>query len=340
MKNKILITVILSLVLFSCSKLKTIGKKEHHFNASAKRIVWFQIAGFEPEHLALLRFNRKNSSELLSMEKASCLGGAWAYNLFDLRPTSANSFMGQLTGSMSVAGECKDLSKNPLWHHLKEFDYKTVILESRSNFDESLLKYDSCKDFKEFMQDVSFIKMSSPSGKKEPLFHFQENKKLENGKVYFDKSCRGRKCHSSLYSNTISIWENIFKKDDRNLIIIRDFSFANNLINGNTEKAQGVLTDIERLYSYFNSIKDPDLLVLFTSGEPLKLNFPKQGKKWLGYINRRNSIVRRSALMSNIIATGARSENFCGIYNESEILERVLWSPENRENFTRFFKFD
>jgi len=31
------------------------------------------------------------------------------------------------------------------------------------------------------------------------------------------------------------------------------------------------------------------------------------------------------------LASGAGAENFCGIYEESEILKRIIWRPENRK---------
>ena len=55
------------------------------------------------------------------------------------------------------------------------------------------------------------------------------------------------------------------------------------------------------------------------------IDFPKQGEQWEKYITNGNFInTEESELVSDIMATGARSENFCGMYNQSEILNRIF----------------
>lgn len=334
---KITLKLLISIAIVSCSNVATINKKEHKFGSSPDQIIWLQIAGLELEHLALLRFNRSDSTNLLRMENATCSGAAWSYNLYDLRPNSFNSFLGQTLGSLNITNECKDLDKKPLWSYLENFDYKTAILESGSHNKNSLSTYSKCEQFDQFMSKASIIKMVGDS-KKSSLFHFQETTQLEEGKVYFDKSCTGSRCLSSLYSNAVSIWENILKKKMRKILIVRDFSYVDSLKRGDVSQAREILTEIERLYSYFSQKKSKDQLLLVTSAEPLKLNFPKQGQKWLGFINSKNSMVRRSSLISPVLAEGSKAENFCGVFNESEVIQRILWSPEKKSVFDNLFK--
>lgn len=333
--NKLLL-ITTSLIIISCARMKTIGQKEHSFNEATEKIVWIQVAGLELEHMALLRFNKSDSIKPLSMERATCVGNTWSYNLYDLRPEAFKSLNGQLMGTTNVSGECKDLSHKPLWSYLSEFDYKTILIESGITEESSLTQFEKCSEFPQFIAGATLIKMSAPKSGY-PTFHFQETKDVDSTKVYYDKSCSVKDCHSSLYSNAISSWEKFIKKSEKGILIIRDFSYFNNLKVGNIVRAQEILTDIERLYSYFEQQKVNGLLLLVSSAESFKLNFPPKGEKWLGYINQSNSMIRRSSLNSVVLAKGAKAENFCGVYNEAEILEKMLWLPEEKKYFEGFF---
>jgi hypothetical protein len=78
-----------------------------------------------------------------------------------------------------------------------------------------------------------------------------------------------------------------------------------------------------------NAKNSNDSLVLVTSGNSRFVDMPDQGKQWFEF--EKNSIgaqVKRSKLMHLIMATGARSENFCGIYDDSQVFERILSGPK------------
>ena len=81
------------------------------------------------------------------------------------------------------------------------------------------------------------------------------------------------------------------------------------------------------LYSFFLSEMkdDKEMLVILSGSGPLNLEFPESGKKWFQFEKSgKNVVFRRESLMSPIIATGASSENFCGIYHEAGIFKRLL----------------
>jgi hypothetical protein len=96
----------LILILIGCSSVKTINLKEHYFNNLPKNIVWFQVAGLSPEHLAMIRFEKSDLGEVL--ENATCLGNMWTYNSYKLRPSPHESFLSQVTGKTNIKGICQD----------------------------------------------------------------------------------------------------------------------------------------------------------------------------------------------------------------------------------------
>ena len=83
---------------------------------------------------------------------------------------------------------------------------------------------------------------------------------------------------------------------------------------------------------------NPDILILVTSSAPLKLDFPSAGKNWSEFDKKGAGVVLRSSgLVSPIYATGARSENFCGLFEEAQVLERVMLSPKKQGIQLPFF---
>ena len=63
----------------------------------------------------------------------------------------------------------------------------------------------------------------------------------------------------------------------------------------------------------------------------MAIDFPKSGKEWKQFENREKyAAIRNNSLMSTVMAIGARSENFCGIYDESEVMSRILSEASNK----------
>ena len=70
-------------------------------------------------------------------------------------------------------------------------------------------------------------------------------------------------------------------------------------------------------------------MVLVTSGDSRFVDMPNQGKQWFEFEkNGVNPQVKRTKLTNLVLATGARSENFCGIYDDSQVFERLLSGPK------------
>lgn len=87
------------------------------------------------------------------------------------------------------------------------------------------------------------------------------------------------------------------------------------------------LAQINEILNYFQkySKKRNDTLVLLTTAHALELDFPKAGKEWSNYTQKSNYLnVKNSKLISTVFAYGARAENFCGMFDQSEVLTRIF----------------
>ena len=84
--------------------------------------------------------------------------------------------------------------------------------------------------------------------------------------------------------------------------------------------------------TYVNSLNRKDVLVVITGAESLNIEFPKEGKEWADFERMgKNVIYKNSSLMAPVLATGPMSENFCGLFDESEMLKRILYRPERKQ---------
>jgi hypothetical protein len=59
------------------------------------------------------------------------------------------------------------------------------------------------------------------------------------------------------------------------------------------------------------------------------MDLPDEGRTWSEFEkNKIQPQMKRSKLTNLVIANGARSENFCGLYEDSQIMERILSGPK------------
>ena len=74
------------------------------------------------------------------------------------------------------------------------------------------------------------------------------------------------------------------------------------------------------------------MLVMVTGAESLPIEFPIQGKEWAAFDKTgKNVIYKNPSLMSPVLARGAMAENFCGIFDEAEMLKRTIYKPERKQ---------
>lgn len=333
--NKLLIFCICTILFSACSKVETINLKKHNFSETPSRIVWIQIAGLSEELLAIQRFSRPAIEIGGPFEQSACMGKMWNYNLYKLRPNAASGFLSQIFGSKNITNSCKDYENTPVWQHYKDIGYRVGVLESSVKDKESLVNSWKCaNDETKIDKSISLWRMSSTSNQDATKFHFQENLPMEDGQVYYDKSCKAGICYASLYNNATEIYQKFKKQTVRSLLVIRDFSLRDTIIRKDVESLREKLAEVEKLYSHFliEQEKDPRLLVVLSGSEARNIELPRTGKQWENFDKSgRYLLYKRTSLMSPVFASGPRSENFCGIFEESDIFRRFLWSPSERK---------
>lgn len=326
--------IFLGLLLFSCSQVPTINLKKHDFSYRPSQIVWIQVAGLKAEHLSMLRFGFASSNERLSIERATCVGKMWNYNLYQLRPDAHSSFLSQLTGSKNITKSCQDLSRPSLWSKLGPEEYRVGVLETAPLFslEEKISKCQEDENLNQDYNDMTFWRMAkSPQGDDSRFFHYQDQKPFELGQTFYDQSCQGERCFSSLFNNVKSIWENFSPDYQRKIFIIQDYSYLESLRDQNITKAREILAEIEKIYSYFSEKEKSkrNFLLILSSAESYGLEMPRQGADWAEFERSgRNILFRDSSLDSMIFSQGASSENLCGVYEDAEVFHRILWKTD------------
>ena len=292
----------------SCAQVTSLNLKKHHFGVKLKKIIWIQIAGLQEEHLALLKFDYQSTSHKTSFENFTCYGKTWEYNLFKLRPLANSSFKSQLSGTSHIKGQCEDYKKKPLWSYLsKKQKFKVGIFEGPLTSSHQSLKNLSCEWNKDYLQGVNFFSHSQSSSHKEYGTTFEENVK--------------------------QVFKDIMMPSPKFLYLVRDFSFLHFLKSQKIRDAKKSLFQLHKMVHFFmDYIKNnTDALLLVTTAETVDIDFPYEGDEWNHYL--RQDVFnkpKRAKLISSVFSSGARSENFCGLYEQKKILERLLSAPKDQ----------
>ena len=167
-------------------------------------------------------------------------------------------------------------------------------------------------------------------------FHYQDSpeKLQESNKpgMYYDRSCQKGICYSSLSNNFKTIWTSLVKEHRKTFFVVRDFNFQNGLKRKDLSFAKESLLEIDRIVAMLAGQKTGETLIVISGAESLPIEFPRQGKEWSDFEkSEKNIIYRNSTLMSPVLARGAMAENFCGIFEESEMLKRIIYKPEAKK---------
>lgn len=332
-----LLLSILILALTSCARVQTLNLEKHKYSERPHNIIWFQVAGFSEEHIPLLRFNVHETSYTTSLEKVDCLGKMWNFNLYELRPDSTRSFTSQLNGSKNIKGQCSDFDSKPVWSYLAEMGYATSIIENGASAEQSIDKAFACSGDNQFKgKDFRFYHMGPDVTAGAKTFHYQNPAaslhEVMAPNIYYDKSCQKGICYSSLSNNFKVLWEQLLKEQGQTFFLVRDFNFMKGLKKHDISYAKESLQEIEKTIGWIKAQNRDDILIIVTGAESLNLEFPREGKEW-GEFERqgKNIIYRNSALMSPVLAAGPMAENFCGLYDESEMVKRVLYRPVRKQ---------
>jgi hypothetical protein len=322
------------IVLFSlmgCAQITSLNLQKHQFGILPLKIVWFQVAGLEEDHISMIRF-RQPSEMRTSFEQNICFGKSWTYNLYQLRPSAKNSFMSQITGKKNIEGTCEDTDQRPIWSYLSESGYQTGILEIGASTDRSLVSLNQCGE-----KGLSFLsntyiweRQQAPSGA--GTWHSSDVPLIQN-KIFYDRTCSARNCSSTILEDSTAVYERLAQHARRHVLIIRDFSYLEALENKDFVRAREILSDLERSYGYFLKIAKEanETLVLLSTADSRFIDMPDQGKPWYEFDkNGTGAQAKRPELMNMVLASGARAENFCGVYDDSDIFERILSGPKQQ----------
>jgi hypothetical protein len=326
MKNR-LILILSLLAIFGCSRVQTLNMREHSYSKKPQKIIWLQVAGFSDELLPLLKFNNLSADISLFADRADCVGKMWNYNLFKLRPKASSSFLSQMYGLKNVSNECETLTKDSVISSYAQDGYQTFIFESSVADIDSLDRLVTCKN----IENVKIFKMSQAQSTSQ-LFHYQELlRNLPTG-VYYDKACQKGSCYSSLISNLKSVLTNLVKDSSKSLIIVRDYSLMNAIRNKDINLLKESLGELGQITKWFELNVGNNALILVTGAESTMIDYPAEGVEWEEYLKaNKNIFFRTNSLLSTAISKGAMAENFCGLFDESEVFNRLNYETPKRK---------
>lgn len=326
---KIRFLILFFIFFTSCSQRQPLGTKDHLFGRKGKHIVWIQVAGLEPEHLSLLKFDKETASSKIAFEEMECVGSKWSFNLYDLRPGANKGFLAQILGSQNIKGECRDFDRKTVWDYFSEQGYSVGVYEGPQVKRNSLLNFKDCPtDLKPLRNTYVWSQSQGKEG--ELTFHYQEGTGLSAPGVYYDKSCQANGCFVPLKTNVQKIWKGFSDKNAKSFFTLRIFSLEKALKDKNLTRAKEILKDLDELVAYYTKeAKLRSILLVISSSGSLGLELPGAGPQWAEYVKKgRHVTYRKLRTQSPVWAYGEGSENFCGIYEEQEMLTRFLWMPE------------
>lgn len=187
------------------------------------------------------------------------------------------------------------------------------------------------REREEWKTRVKEVPVNEKKGKEKfDFFHVQDLPLFQGGQIYYDRSCQKDGCFTSLARNIDYVFESFQKNRSQYFFMVRDFTLYRALRDHDMDRVKEILLELEKIYRYFLSYQqnDRNMLILLTSSAPLNFEFPDEGKDWATFEEKgRPVLYKRPSLLAPVFAKGARAENFCGIYEEAQILQRMTTGP-------------
>ena len=335
-KMNLMTWIILLNVLVGCARVQTLNMTKHQYSNRADHIIWIQLAGFSEDHLPLLRFSVADADYRTNIEQVDCVGKMWAYNLFNIRPESYQNFLAQSTGSKNIKGSCVDVETPSSWNILGKLGYDVSLIETgaveQQSFQTSLkCSVNNVVD----LTTMRYYQMGPEAGSDLKTFHYQasseEVQKFLKPGLYLDKSCQKGVCYSSLSSNFKALWRSNVTENNKTFFVIRDFNLQNALKKKDISLARESLQEIDRIVNFIKTTKESGYLIIISGAESMPIEFPLKGKEWADFESKgKNIVFKNSTLLSPVLAKGAMAENFCGLFEESEMFNRVIYKPDRK----------
>lgn len=318
-----------------CAQVTSLGLQKHQFGVQPTKIIWFQIAGLDEQQLSMIKFSSINLEATSEFENFICLGKMWNYSLYNLRDSSTSGFMSQENGSKDIKNTCEDFRQVPIWKYLIKSGYKTAIFESASSQKSSIANSaQSCADQASYFSGTTkFISSSIVNASKDALkFHASEQENFKEDNTYFDRSCDVKGCFTSLDDNIFSIYKRFSNNKPYFLYIVKDYSYENAMRKKQFKTAKRILLELNNAMKLIREQSNlSETLILVSTSSAVSIDFPTQGAQWKAFENEdKNAVIKNDQLLSLTLAKGARAENFCGIYDQSELLSRLLSSPKKQ----------
>jgi len=316
-----------------CSQVHYLGMKKHDFSKTPRRIFFFQIAGFDSSHIGLLKFANWESVPSPEFENFQCTAQVWNHNLFHIRPEAYEVFNAQSNGSLGHEGGCKGLESPPFWDYLNsKVKFSTVIIEQGASDSESLLRTRDCKD-SNWLRNTLYISRGNQSkvkGMKD--FFITHKSRINDTGILQDTSCNATGCFHSIEKLTMALKSRWEHSNGKFSYIFRNYSYAQFLKKSDIKAAAKVLAEISQTITYLKrEYGSSDTLFLVSGAKSVHLDFPYQGKSWKNLAKSISS--SKSNFLSPLFASGARAENFCGIYNSNKIFTRIFWGKKEKKFF-------
>ncbi len=322
---------LLLLSFFGCAQVTSLNLRKHQFGLLPTKIIWFQIAGLEEEQLSMLRF-QQSGEKRTAFEDVTCIGKTWNYSLYNLRNSAQATFLAQMTGKKNIKNTCEDADLRPIWNYISGNGYNTAILESGASKEQTLANLNQCGEKGlGFLSSIYYYLRNEPvSGAS--TFHYSEAIPAIPNQLLYDRTCGANGCGSSMYEDFGAVYNRFQKISQKHLIIVRDFSYLKALEKKEFNKAREILADLDRAYGEaLKFTSSSDYLVLLTTGESKFVDMPDQGKSWYEFEKENKNInVKRTKLTNLVLASGSRAENFCGMYEDAQIFERILSGPKQQ----------
>lgn len=323
----------------SCSPTPTINKKVVNFDSYPQHIIWMQIDGISEEILTLLKFRMPRTDLFLSFEQATCTAKMWTYTLSDIRPSIVDSFNAQFFGTKNTPILCNYSQTRP-WRYLSQEGHAISVFEDFDNPASSLSTLVRCLEPQAEERRKNLIwppiiwKMAPSSSSQEIGFHYLDKELPMIPGTYYDKSCRENVCYSSSLSNVQFTYEKFRAKNKKSFYLFRHIGLSASILKKDFTHSFEILNELEKILSFFQSFtkNNDDTLIVVSGSAPYLFEYPVQGKNWgnleqIGPIN----LFKEKSLLSSLWAMGPKSWNFCGFYEESQLLERMFYSISPKE---------
>ncbi len=328
-----LVFLSLMTISLSCQRIQTLNLEPHDYSKLPSHIILFQVPGLNIDQVGILKLISKDADSLTAFEKFSCIGQIWNFNLYEVQPHFKKSMITQINGNPNIKGQCEDYSSLPVWRYLSPLGYKTAVLEEVDHLEESILHAKSCDSKGNFLSENDLVLTMSPQkffpGEE---FHRAQRKFSDRG-VFFDKACLSGSCTSSLELNVKDFYTDWFSKNQKSFLLLRSNQLMKAILSKDLSKVKESLGNINRIATYFQSFQSKSQVLFVLAGsQSIPIEMPKNSKEWEEYEKSEKNIFFKSAsLMSPVFSYGNMSENFCGLFKESEFIKRLLYKPDRKK---------